>query len=293
MDDALDLARAALAGRQLVFVGGQGKSGTTWVQLLLDAHPDAVAGGEALLAESLGPDTYALAAHYNRTLAANNARFSELPDYPAFDEADAVALARAALTLSLAKLARRKPAARLIAERTPSNIGRIRELAELFPGARFVHVIRDPRDVAVSLWAHRERLEPGAVAREYGSPEALAVALTERWQAVVGGARDAASQAGAPLHEIRYEDLATRPQPTVAALLDFLSLDAGDGVVEGVLAAASFERRSGRATGVTDPASHFRSGRTGEWRDALCGWHPGALSPAARTRLAELGYSET
>ena len=39
---------AQLARRQLFFVGGAPRSGTTWLQQLLDCHPDICCRGEGL-----------------------------------------------------------------------------------------------------------------------------------------------------------------------------------------------------------------------------------------------------
>jgi hypothetical protein len=44
---------AALAGRQLFFVGGAPRSGTTWLQLLLDSHPEVSCRGEGLFWKAL------------------------------------------------------------------------------------------------------------------------------------------------------------------------------------------------------------------------------------------------
>ena len=163
----------SLAGCTLAFVGGQGKSGTTWVERLIDAHPQAACLGEGHFAEGLGRLLYRALDEYNQLLAGNNRRFPELEDFPGIDAADAAELVRAALLLQFAAIARRKPGigAGTVAVRTPSELNWLAQLHQAFPKARFIHVIRDPRDVAVSMWWHGERLEPGRLALAHGSPE--------------------------------------------------------------------------------------------------------------------------
>ena len=43
----------ALAERQLFFIGGAPRSGTTWLQLLLDCHPEVSCRGEGLFWKEL------------------------------------------------------------------------------------------------------------------------------------------------------------------------------------------------------------------------------------------------
>ena len=281
----------AVASRQLVFVGGQGKSGTTWVQLLLDAHPDVSAHGEALLAEVLGPVAFQLAAHYNERLAANNAHFPELEDFPRLDAVDADTLAAAALLPQLGKLVERKPNARVLAERTPSNIEHLGALAALFPHGRFVHVIRDPRDVAISLWWHARRIGDSKLLAGYGSPTALAAALLPRWARLIRAARDAARQTGAALHELRYEDLLATPHEAASELFRFVGADAEPALVQAALAAADFETLTGRSRGDEVRGSHFRAGTAGQWREAMAGALPG-ITAEDEALLKSLGYPD-
>ena len=286
----LHAALAEVAARRVCFVGGQGKSGTTWVQLLLGGHPQVSAGGEALLTESLAAPLYALCGRYAEALARNNASFPELAPVPALDGADTDALAHAALALALARLARARPAASVLAERTPANIGRIAELRALFPGACFVHVLRDPRDVAVSLWHHGERLAPGSMARQHGDPAGLARTLLPHWARLVAAARAQARDCGAPVLELRYEDLLEAPRPTASRLFGFLGVDASDRLVAAAIAASDFEAVSGRRRGEA-AASHFRSGTSGGWRAFLAGWDERALDPETSAVMASLGYA--
>lgn len=287
----LDAARQRLADTTLAFVGGQGKSGTTWAERLIDAHPDAACLGEGHFAEGLGRGLYQALDQYNRGVAANNARFPELEDFPGIAADDAADLVRAALLLQFARIAARNPDATVVAVRTPSELTWLRELAAAFPHARFVHMLRDPRDVAVSLWWHGERLTPGSMQRQHGSLARLASALAPDWARHVQHVRDAARTVDVPLHELRYESLHASPEATSADLFDFLSLRNDAATVQATLEAASFGSLSGRSAGTEDRGSHFRSGTAGGWRTQLPHDIARTWPEPTRDLLASLDYA--
>ena len=172
----------------MAFVGGQGKSGTTWVERLIDAHPHAACLGEGHFAEGLGRLLYRALDEYNQLLADNNRRFPELEDFPAFQAEDAGELVRAALLLQFAAIARRNPGATTVAVRTPSELNWLTELHRTFPQARFVHVLRDPaRCRGLHVVARAPGAGPAGLA--HGSPAGLAQALVPRWARHVARAR--------------------------------------------------------------------------------------------------------
>jgi hypothetical protein len=288
----LDAARDALAGAGLAFVGGQGKSGTTWVERLLDSHPDAACLGEGHFAAGLGRRLYAALEEYNRLVVSNNARFAELEDFPAMDGEAMADLVRVALMLQFAQIAQRRPGARVVAVRTPSELDWLRQLAQLVPNAVFVHVLRDPRDVAVSLWFHGERLARGSMVREHGTPARLATRLVPGWARHVLNVRQAAADASARLHEVRYERLIQDGPVEAAALFEALGLDSSDARVAQALEACRFEKLSGgRQPGQSDAGSHFRSGTAGGWSSHMPAAPEGGWPVDVAELLDSLGYA--
>ena len=265
----IDAARARLAAVTLVFVGGQGKSGTTWAERLIDAHPDAACLGEGHFAEGLGRGLYHALEQYNRRVTGNNALFPELEDFPGMAADDAAELVRTALLLQFARIAQRNAAARVVAVRTPSELNWLPELAASLPGARFVHMVRDPRDVAVSLWWHGERLAPGSMLRQHGDMLRLATTLVPQWAQHIEHVRRSAAAVGVALHELRYETLHNEPHIAAAGLFEFLGLRADQDTLHATLAAASFQSLSGRRSGDTDAGSHFRRGVAGGWCEQM------------------------
>jgi hypothetical protein len=93
----------------------------------------------------------------------------------------------------------------LSADKTPRNTLIFRLLGDMFPGSHFVHVLRDPREVAMSLAV--QHWSTGGIAR---------AAMT--WRFHVSHAKVAAAELGDRLLEVRYEDLVTRPERELEAL---------------------------------------------------------------------------
>ena len=74
---------ADLAGRQLFFVGGAPRSGTTWVQQILDHHPEVSCRGEALFQHRLAEPLEAMMTGRREALDAKNiGLFSHTGGYP-------------------------------------------------------------------------------------------------------------------------------------------------------------------------------------------------------------------
>ena len=95
-------------------------------------------------------------------------------------------------------------------EKTPQHVQHLLALAELFPAARFVHVIRDGRDCAVSFHRRWKR-----------QPELTVF----RWKKVVTMGRAHGQRLGpGRYHEVRYEDLTATPEHSLRRICEFLGL---------------------------------------------------------------------
>lgn len=275
----------------LFFVGGQGKSGTTWVQLLLDAHPAVSCRGEAHFFDFLAPALQEAFVRYRRQLDENNRLFQELPGFPLPEQSVALTTLRAAV---LAAMTERPEATQAVAvgERTPANIEHLELIWVLFPAARFIHVIRDPRDVAVSLWHHGQRIREGGFADQYESIDKLAEHLADGWARGVQHAAELGVTRSGQYLEIRYEDLLADGPRSLARLLEFLGVPVSESDVDACLRAAAFEKLSGgRDRGDEDRNSHFRKGISGDWRNHLGQEAVARVRQLAGSQLERLGYA--
>ena len=138
-----------------------------------------------------------------------------------------------------------------LAEKTPRNSFIIPFLAEAFPNAKFIHIIRDGRDVALSLtrkpWYNNElngsiMREPGGYLcgstprfwveserdREFETTDNIhrCIWLWRRYiEAATAGMNSLLPGQGL---ELRYEDLVTNPEREGDRLLDFMAINLDD-----------------------------------------------------------------
>ena len=117
---------------------------------------------------------------------------------------------------------------RVAGEKSPHYVKVLPALHALLPEARCIHVVRDGRDVALSMldWERRKekRTGKGPWAIELWDEEPLAVCAL--WWAVYLRNADIGREALGPERflEVRYEDLTRDPETTLAALCAFLDL---------------------------------------------------------------------
>jgi hypothetical protein len=102
-------------------------------------------------------------------------------------------------------------------DKTPLNILGIRMIEDIFPSAQFVHIVRDPRAVALSII---KAAELSSRIREQSYAQAA-----ERWNKSVRNARALALRVGPKRYfEVRYEDLVRSPQRELQRVCAFLRL---------------------------------------------------------------------
>ena len=274
----------SIADRQVLFVVGCQKSGTTWLQHLLNGHPQVACGGEGHLADRLAPLVPRLFRDY---VEVDNVSVALAQTHV---DATTRFLADQVLATYLAA-APDPDAVRVVGDRTPESAVALPLLDTLYPTARFVHIIRDGRDGTVSGWAHLQRQNRAgqfASFAEYAHVYAGAV-----WAGYIGRARHAAAQFPDRYLELRYEDLHENPAEEMGRLLEFLAVDAGEAAVAQCLEAGSFERLSGgRRRGEEDAGSHFRKGVVGDWREHFDEEAIARFEAAAGPLRKDLGYPE-
>ena len=151
---AYDAARNGSGqGERLIFVGGAPRSGTTLVQNMLDCHREIYGGPEFLHIPDIVRVRSLLHASISR-------RWIDLIcSYEQVDHLTAAWIEAFLLPLADAH------GARFLSEKTPMNVLVFPQLIELFPKARLIFVVRDPRAIVSSLLevgarARAKRLEP-------------------------------------------------------------------------------------------------------------------------------------
>ncbi len=144
---------------------------------------------------------------------------------------DIAAFAQSRIDLLYARLAAREERERVayFAEKMRNDI--VSDLAcELYPGAREVVLVRDPRDVLCSVLAANAK-------RAVRPPPADLVRwIGEVFEGRIASVADSWQRRGAGAHLVRYEDLMREPAQTLTRMLEYLGLDAGDAAVRRMLA---------------------------------------------------------
>jgi hypothetical protein len=281
------------------FIVGVGRSGTTMLRLMLDSHPQLTIPPETHFVPDL-IDAIEDGADPERAVEVMQSvrqwgdlhiepaeaieRFRALDDFNAGD----------ALRAFYAIYAERQGKPRW-GEKTPAYVRNMRKIEKALPEARFIHVIRDGRDVALSRWK-----------RTLGDGEkAPAGQVAEGWQRRI---RRAQKQGRKLAHylELRYEDLVTDTEPNLRRIAEFLELEwdpvmltfyerAADRMsemardlpaVEGKPTRPGDERMQAHAMTQKppDPSAMYR------WKERMSPEDVAAFDAAAGELLSELGY---
>jgi len=261
-----DIAR--LAACQLFFVGGAPRSGTTWLQQILDAHPDVCCRGEALFQKHLADPLHSMMAQRSQEIGAKNtAFFRHTGGYPLPMPDDTEVLVGTAVLLALRQQTGGKPYL-AVGEKTPENVFLFARLKRLFPQAKFIGIARDPRDVLASAWHFFHRPTAGE-----DEVEAKTAFIRSAFGPLAEGARimmALAEHHPADCKIITYEALRGEPASIVAAMFRFLGVSDRDEVVSDCLARTSFATLTrGRAIGEEERGSFYRKGVVGDWRSTV------------------------
>lgn len=189
------------------FVVGFPRSGTTLVEAILASHPAFVTSNEAPMV--------------NRLIRGFDGDYPQLLE--TLSAADLAELRAAYWRDAEATLPGLAPDKRLI-DKQPWNLVELPFIARLFPGARIVTVLRDPRDVCLSCFQQYFALNAGNVHFLTLDDTAAMYARTMGlWQTLRGAPWLTA-------REIRYEDVVGDFEATVAGLLEFLGAPWDDAV---------------------------------------------------------------
>ena len=259
---------ALVADRQLFFVGGAPRSGTTWLQHLLDSHPEVSCRGEGLFQRQLAAPLDGLLTQRRQALEVKNSTvFGQIGGYPLPTEEDVDAMLALAILLALHRQCDGRTYA-AIGEKTPENIFLFPRLKRLFPQAKFIGIVRDPRDALTSAWHFFHRPTPGpdaTVAKTHFIRAALAP-LNEGARAMIR----LAEHYPADCLIITYEALLQEPLIVATRLFGFLGVADHEPTVLRCIEQASFPvMAAAREPGLEQRGSFFRSGTQGGWVSTL------------------------
>lgn len=277
-----------ILSRQLFFIAATEKSGTTWMQMMLDGHPEVACRGEGQFVTKLAGLLGGAMNDYSKFIAGlNNKVFAETAGFPVFDREDLSHMIRMSAGILLSKY-QIDDQTRAIGEKTPGNVRYLQALHSLFPNARFVLMVRDIRDIVVSGHVHLKR-QHGEAGEE--SIEGYARRVAKIWAQDVLRARTFMQTKPAECIMVTYEALHAHPSQSIKPVLELLDVSADQSVVSACVEAGRFEKLAGgRARGDEDVGSQFRKGIVGDWRNGLDEAARIAIQAEAGATMQELGY---
>ena len=279
-----------ILSRQLFFVASCSKSGSTWLQHILNGHAQIRCHGEAFFPTYLKPLLESAALQYNKLNKIE--KYSNSASYKsALTAADISHLYRSAVAAIVSGWEISDDIA-AIGEKTPENATSVQELLSDFPGSKIIHLIRDGRDVCVSGWFHNVREKGDEFLRICPSlKEYIPLMAGEKWKQYIQAVRDVQRQSPAAFYEVRYEDLHARPREVIAECLEFIGVESNSSYLDACISAGSFSKLSGgRDIGVEDQNSFYRKGLVGDWREHFDDEAIRAFDAAAGDLARELGY---
>jgi hypothetical protein len=280
-----------------VFVVGMNRSGTTLLRMMLDAHPELTIPPETHFV----PDLIKAAKADDATPESALAAMKSAREWGDFGFSDEEMLAR----LRALDGIKAGPAVRTFyeaymeqqgkprwGEKTPTYVQKMKLIQRALPEARFVHVIRDGRDVALSVLDRTVR-------------DLTAGDIAHRWHKKISKARDDSPKLDHYM-EIRYEDLILDTEPVLRRVVEFADLPWDDVMLsyhersgerlkemaralpgDGRAKELSVERRMATHAMTTKPPSADRVAR---WRTQMSAEQREEFEAIAGDLLEELGY---
>lgn len=183
-----------------IFIIGFPRSGTTLMEQILAAHPQVHTFDEHPYLDAI---------------------VAQLPDaerYPAGLARTPEAALQDARRRYREMVSASAPQGKVVVDKLPLNIVHVPLIRLLFPSAKLLVMLRDPRDCVLSGFF--QAMSPNAAMVHLHSPEDCATL----YQRVMRAWLACRELPGLNVREQRYEDLVAEPEPAVRAVLEFLEL---------------------------------------------------------------------
>lgn len=281
----------ALWDKQLLFVTGAVKSGTTWTQLWLDAHPEIACRGEGAFFHRIGGAFQAFCKNINELFAEQVVgRGPTHPPFPKIESPQLLHLMRQMILSCLGQYGA-DPSLRVVGEKTPSSVLALDTIFLCFPEAKILHLIRDGRDVTISAWHDNQRKNKNEFRQIYPTFGTYLPDMAQIWINHQRPILDLAPDHKAQVKAIHYESLLGAPEETLRDVFQWLKVDASDDVIAACLDKTRFEKLAkGRKPGEEDPKSFYRSGTAEQWREVMTAEQQESFWRMAGEVMATLGY---
>ena len=268
--------------KQYLFIIGSPKSGTTWLQIMIGAHPLVCTTVELTLYSRYTAPW--IKAWKGEADSIKRGRWNQgLPFL--WTEDEFYDFLREFIGKVYERVVATNPQATHILDKHPGYSMYVEDINKILPNARFIHIIRDGRDVAGSMVAARKKIGYGT-----GTISESSAA----WQEHIWAARKARQYHGRYL-EVRYEDLLTTGVDTLKTVFDFCGLSISIEDIAAIVDAHQFEKMKAKRQSadqrVKTNAASYRKGKAGSWQEDMDPMQRYLFDEIAGDLLHELGYA--
>lgn len=183
------------ASPQPVFILGMFRSGSTLLEQILGAHSRITPGGELdmmpRIARGLGWEPEAIASA-------------------------PLAIVREFAEAYLTRLLSLYPAAQMVTDKRPDNFWHVGLIKRMFPGAKILNTVRDPKDTLVSVWTQYldSSLNYGYLPQDIAAHIQTERRMMAHWEKLYPG----------DIQTVAYEQMIRNPEEQIRRVLGFLDL---------------------------------------------------------------------
>jgi Flp pilus assembly protein TadD len=229
--------------RSHAFLVGFPRSGTTLLEQVLAAHPDVVALDERPVMIDAETEFLTLGGGIERLGAVQGHSLAPLRE-AYWKRVEGFGL---------------KPDGKVFIDKHPLSTFRLPLIFKLFPEARIIFALRDPRDVVFSCY--RRSFNMNAAMYEFNSLERAA----RFYDAVMHAGQAYFESLPLEVHRIRYEDLVADFEATAKAACDFLNIEWTSDLKD--FAKTASQRRQMATPSSTQVLRGLYSEGVGQWRN--------------------------
>jgi hypothetical protein len=276
--------------KNFIIIIGSARSGSTWLQILLSSHPEVSTSIEFPFfcdyiqplfmswkedKEKINKEKESFNVSHRGALSL----FWSESDFQKFLYRFTVEAHR--------KILDKKSTAKYVIDKDQNNSTQIEAIHFILPEAKFIHIIRDGRDVICSKIAAK---------KEMGFGQGNIIDAANVWRSYVLQSRKAKALSKRNYIEIKYEDLLLDGNSVLKKLFKFCNLKVTDKFIDKILRSNSFENlKREHKSPEADYKKHknfYRKGKIGTWKSELGVLNKLILGMRTNDLLMKLNYEQ-